>query len=81
MLFLDEATSALDEKNAILVEECLSKVIDNKTVLNITHNLQGLRSYSHIIVMEKGTKVEEGSFEDLEAKKGKLYRLLNVIEK
>ena len=58
MLLLDEATSALDAQNAVLVEECLSKIIDGKTVLNVTHNLQGLRSYFHIIVMEKGTKVE-----------------------
>ena len=57
MLLLDEATSALDAQNAILVEECLAKVIDGKTVLNVTHNLQGLRFYSHIIVLEKGNKV------------------------
>ena len=57
MLLLDEATSALDAQNAILVEECLAKVIDGKTVLNVTHNLQVLRFYSHIIVLEKGNKV------------------------
>ncbi len=58
VLLLDEATSALDAQNTVLVEECLSKVVDGKTVLNITHNLQRLKPYLHIIVMEKGTKVE-----------------------
>ena len=58
VLLLDEATSALDAQNAILVEECLARIIDGKTVLNVTHNLQGIRNYSHVIVMEKGTKVE-----------------------
>jgi ABC-type bacteriocin/lantibiotic exporter with double-glycine peptidase domain len=53
-----------------LVEECLAKVINGKTVINITHNLQSLKNYCHIIVLDKGYKKEDGSFDYIQTRKG-----------
>lgn len=42
-----------------LVDEYLAKVKGGRTVINVTHNLQSLRDYGRIIVLEKGRKINE----------------------
>ena len=73
VLLLDEATSALDAQNVALVEECLAKVTGGKTVINVTHNLESLRDYTRIIVLEKGHKIDEGSFQQINDNKTYLF--------
>jgi len=65
ILILDEATSALDGTTEKLVQETIETAMADKTVIVIAHRLATVRNASRIVVMEKGMKVEEGTFSDL----------------
>lgn len=73
VLFLDEATSALDNITQKHVADKLSEIEGTKVV--IAHRLSTIKSCDRILVMDKGTIVEEGKYDDLMAKKGMFYDL------
>lgn len=77
ILILDEATSALDTPTEKLIQESLNEVLEtsNATVIAIAHRLSTLKHMDRIIVLDKGTIMEEGSHEQLLAKNG-LYKRL-----
>jgi len=75
ILLLDEATSALDEHTAGLVQEALTRVQQGRTTLLITHQLGALEGADKIAVIKRGKLVEEGSPEELLAKKGYYYNM------
>ncbi|XP_058476484.1 antigen peptide transporter 2 [Solea solea] len=73
VLILDEATSKLDiEAQHAVLQEILSC---GWTVLIVAHQLKTVEKAHHIIFMEKGTIMEEGTDEQLMAKRGLYYRL------
>lgn len=78
LLVLDEATSSLDSKTEDLIQKSLEKHLKSKTLLIIAHRLSTLKNVDKIIVVDKGRAVEEGTFEELIAKKGKFYRLYQL---
>ncbi|MDR1364168.1 MAG: ATP-binding cassette domain-containing protein [Oscillospiraceae bacterium] len=73
ILYLDEATSALDNVTQSHVAENLAKLKCTRVV--IAHRLSTVKSCNQIIVLDKGSIVEKGNFEELMAKKGKFYDL------
>jgi subfamily B ATP-binding cassette protein MsbA len=78
ILILDEATSALDSESEISVQQALEKLMKDRTTLVIAHRLSTVQNADRIIVLEKGTVVQEGSHEDLIRQEGvykKLYEL------
>ena len=70
ILLLDEATAALDSESEIAIQRALQALMRNKTVIAIAHRLSTLREMDRILVMDKGTIVEEGSHSELLKKKG-----------
>lgn len=70
ILVLDEATSALDSEVEAAIQAALERVMDGKTVLAIAHRLSTLTEMDRIIVMDDGQIVENGSHEELLAKRG-----------
>lgn len=66
ILFLDEATSALDNISQHIVTESLAKLDCTRIV--IAHRMSTIRHCNRIIVLRDGRIVEDGSFEELEAK-------------
>ncbi len=60
ILILDEATSSLDAKSEKLVQEALDKLMKNKLVIVIAHRFSTLQNADRIIVLDKGSIVNEG---------------------
>jgi len=78
IMILDEATSALDTESEQLVQVALEKMMQNRTSLVIAHRLSTIQKADKIIVMKKGTIVEQGKHEELLAKKGEYYKLVTM---
>ena len=72
IILLDEATASLDAENETAIQEALSKLIKNKTVLIIAHRMRTIANADHIVVLKDGVVAEEGRPEDL-AKKDSIY--------
>jgi ABC-type multidrug transport system fused ATPase/permease subunit len=70
ILLLDEATSALDTQSEVLVQNALEKLSKNRTTLVIAHRLSTIVSADHIIVMDRGRVIEQGTHTELIAAGG-----------
>lgn len=73
IILLDEATASLDVENETKVQEALSRLLKNKTVLVIAHRMRTVQSADKIVVLENGRVKEQGTPTQLYAEKG-LYR-------
>lgn len=73
IVLLDEATASLDVENESSVQEALSKLINNKTVLIIAHRMRTVANVDKIVVLENGRIVQQGSPREL-IERGGLYR-------
>ena len=74
ILIFDEATSALDNKTQKQVSGALDKL--NCTRIVIAHRLSTIRNCDRILVMDKGTIIEEGTYDDLIAQNGYFAELV-----
>lgn len=79
VLILDEATSALDYKSENLVQKALSKLMQNRTTIVITHRLSTALKTDKIIVINHGKVEEVGTHDSLISKDG-LYAKLAKIQ-
>lgn len=70
ILLLDEATSALDSESEVEIQKALRTLMEGKTVIAIAHRLSTLRQMDRIIVLDRGTIVEEGTHDELVEQKG-----------
>lgn len=75
-LFLDEATNSLDANNEKAIMENLGLLFENRTVVIVAHRLSTVRNADNIIVLDNGRIAEEGTHEQLAAKKGRYYELV-----
>jgi len=65
VILLDEATASLDAENETVIQEALSRLIKNKTVMIIAHRMRTIAKADHIVVLKDGTVAEQGSPEFL----------------
>lgn len=80
-LFFDEATTALDAFSEMVVMENLEDFFYNKTVVIIAHRLSTVRNADHILVLEDGEVVEQGTHEELAYLRGAYFQLVrNQLE-
>ena len=75
MLILDEATSNVDTRTEQHIQAAMRNLMKDKTCFVIAHRLSTIRSADHILVLDGGQVVEQGSHESLMAQKGFYYRL------
>lgn len=77
ILILDEATSALDSESEKLIQESLETLMQGRTSLVIAHRLSTIAKLDRIIVLDKGTIIEDGSHAKLLRTKGVYANLWN----
>lgn len=65
VILLDEATASLDAENETAIQEALSRLIRNKTVLIIAHRMRTIANADKIVVLKDGVVAEQGSPEFL----------------
>ena len=70
IILLDEATASLDVENETAVQEALSRLVKNKTVLIIAHRMRTVTGADKIVVLAEGKVAEEGTPEELYRKNG-----------
>jgi ATP-binding cassette, subfamily B, bacterial MsbA len=79
VLILDEATSALDSESERAVQAALETLMQGRTTLVIAHRLSTIESADHVLVMEAGRLVEQGSHTEL-LQRGGLYARLHAMQ-
>lgn len=79
ILILDEATSALDSESEKLVQEAISKLMQNRTTLVIAHRLSTIQNADLILVIKDGEIIERGTHTSLMEEKG-LYKKLTDMQ-
>ena len=65
VIILDEATASMDVENESMVQEALSELLRNKTVLVIAHRMRTIAGAGKIVVLENGRVAEQGNPEEL----------------
>jgi ABC-type multidrug transport system fused ATPase/permease subunit len=78
ILILDEATSSLDSESEQLVQDALDNLMVGRTSVVIAHRLSTIKDANKIVVLHKGEIVEEGTHQELVAKNGNYYKLINA---
>ncbi|MBI2095846.1 MAG: ABC transporter ATP-binding protein [Candidatus Omnitrophica bacterium] len=73
IFIFDEATSALDMETELAVQKSIEELTRGRTVILVAHRLSTIRKADRIVVIEKGAVVEEGSFDELMAKKSRFH--------
>ena len=73
ILLLDEATSALDNESEARVQEALTTVMKGRTTIVIAHRLSTVIGADHIVVIEQGRVVEQGTHRELMADPNGVY--------
>ena len=70
IILLDEATASLDVDNETLIQEALSRLIRNKTVMIIAHRMRTVADADKIVVLKDGVVAEQGTPEKLKEQNG-----------
>ena len=81
ILVLDEATSFADSENEYLMQEALSELVKDKTVIMIAHRLNTIEYANQILVISDGKIAERGKHEDLILANGIYKRLFDIYKK
>lgn len=81
IILLDEATSSLDPENELIIQEAISNLIKNKTVIVVAHKLRSVMGADKIVVLNKGKVEEVGKHEELIKNNGLYKELWNYQEK
>ncbi|HPZ12637.1 MAG TPA: ABC transporter ATP-binding protein [Bacillota bacterium] len=78
ILVLDEATANIDTETELLIQDALPKLIAGRTTIVVAHRLSTIQHADKIIVIHKGRIREEGTHQELLAKRGLYYDLYRL---
>ena len=80
IILLDEATASLDVENETMIQESLSRLIQNKTVLIIAHRMRTVAGADKIVVLKDGVVAQQASPSELYEQDG-IYRHMAELQK
>jgi ATP-binding cassette subfamily B protein len=78
ILILDEATSSVDTRTEVLIQQAMAALMSDRTAFVIAHRLSTIRDAELILVMDKGSIIEQGNHRELLAKGGFYADLYNA---
>jgi ATP-binding cassette subfamily B protein len=78
IILMDEATASLDVDNESLIQEAISELIKDKTVLIIAHRMRTVDGADKIVVLKNGTVAESGNPSELKVKDGIYNHMISV---
>lgn len=78
IILMDEATASLDVDNESVIQESISKLIQNKTVLIIAHRMRTVDGVDKIVVLKDGGVAESGTPEELKEQNGIYKHMVEV---
>ena len=81
ILILDEATASVDTETEKAIQASINFLIKGRTTISIAHRLSTLRDADRLVVMDEGRITEEGSHEELLARKGTYFKLRELQTK
>ena len=79
MLILDEATSDVDTRTEMKIQEAMRKLMEGKTCFVIAHRLSTIRNADHILVVNDGDVIQQGTHDTLLNQEG-LYRQMYLAQ-
>ncbi|MBR3503454.1 MAG: ABC transporter ATP-binding protein [Clostridia bacterium] len=80
IILLDEASASLDVENETAIQEALSRLIRNKTVIVIAHRMRTVSGADKIVVLADGKIAETGSPAELMKKNGGIFRRMTQLQ-
>ena len=78
IILLDEATASLDVENETAIQDALSRLIKNKTVLIIAHRMRTVAGADQVVVLSGGIVAEQGRPDELYARKGLYTHMVDL---
>lgn len=78
IILLDEASASLDVESETFVQKALSHLISNRTVIMIAHRMRTVANASHLVVLEDGHVVEQGTPKQLIKQNGVYKRMVDL---
>ena len=78
IILLDEATASLDVENETAIQEALSRLIKNKTVLIIAHRMRTVAGADKVVVLKDGIVAEQGRPDELYARNGLYAHMVDL---
>ena len=78
IILLDEATASIDPENEAFIQEAISELVKNKTLIVIAHKLSSIKNANKILVIDNGIISESGTHNELMLLNGEYSKLWNL---